>query len=131
MQNAETMKLLRKVLGWLCILLAPLSVGFGFLAYELNGPHFWYSISATYYASSKLWMIGLLFAASITFLCYRGYDSKDNWLANLSGIFAFGVIAFPCATDKAGLTEGLFNLPIGISNIIHCASAALYLFLLQ
>lgn len=107
------------------MLLAPLSVGFGFLNYKGNGPTFWYSISATYYASSKLWMIGLLFAAGITFLCYKGYDKIDDIITSISGICAINVAAFPCACAAAGSREGLFNLPIGVSNVIHCISAAL------
>ena len=56
--DKETMLWQRKVLaiyGFLLPLLAPL---FGFLAYDLNGPTFWYSISATFYATSNILMIG-------------------------------------------------------------------------
>lgn len=123
-QSKDIIKAFNKLLGILCILLVPLCVGFGFLCRENNAPDFWYSVSATYYASSKLWMIGLLFATSVLFLCYRGYDRIDDIITTISSLSAFGVIAFPCATSSAPDKVGLFMLPVDISHIIHCVCAA-------
>ena len=84
--DKATIKWQRNILslfGFLLPILAPL---FGFLAYSKNGPHFWWSISATYYATSNILMIGVLgvvafflwtfkraifaFAAAIAFLVF-------------------------------------------------------------
>lgn len=115
----------RKMLGILCGLLPLTCLLFGFMGAENNLPGWYKSISATYYASSKICMIGLLFSASIFFLCYKGYDWRDRTLSLIQAISSMGVIVFPCDTPMAPTSVGLFNLPIATSNIIHCASAAI------
>lgn len=122
--DKSTMYFMRKALGWLCILLAPLSLIFGFMFYSYNEPDFWNSISATYYATSKIWMIGLLFTTTVFFLCYKGYDWKDRMLTDISGVSAFGIICFPC-NDKLVERTGLLNLPTNVSHIIHCIFASI------
>ena len=113
----------RRILGILCILLAPLSLGFGLLGD--NAPQWWYSISATYYANSKMFMIGLLCCTALFFFSYRGYDWKDKVATIIAGVSALGVVIFPCECMASSLREGLFNLPIKISNVIHCISASI------
>lgn len=116
----------RRVLGILCLLLAPLSIAFGLFS-QTNPEHWWYSISATYYANSNMLMIGLLFATSVFFITYRGYDITDRIITDFSALFAIGIVTFPC---NIGIYErvGLFQLPVATSNIIHyCCAAGLFL----
>lgn len=118
----ETMKLQRKILGVLCALLAPSCILFGLLGDNL--PYWYCSISATYYANSKICMIGLLFATSTFFISYKGYDKKDRVMSLIQAVSALGIIIFPCATAGIGDTTGLFNLETALSNKIHCFFAS-------
>lgn len=113
----------RRMLGILCALLAPLSILFGLLGDNL--PKWYFSISATYYANSKILMIGLLFATGVFFLSYKGYDWKDRVLAIIQAISAFGIIIFPCSTEGIFGGVGLFGLYISVSHTIHCVFASL------
>lgn len=112
----------RKMLGILCALLAPMCILFGLLGD--NNPEWWYSISATYYTNSKMFLIGLLVTTSVYFLSYKGYDFWDNFLTTASAFFALGIVAFPCNAYGCPDRVGLFNLPVAVSHIVHCVSAA-------
>lgn len=116
----------RKMLGILCGLLAPACVLLGMLGSENNLDGWYMSISATYYASSKMCMIGLLFSAAVFFLSYiaEKYDWRDVVMSIVQAAGCLGVVAFPCKTPGVPETVGLFNLPLATSNIIHTASAA-------
>lgn len=115
----------RRILGILCTVLAPLCVIFGlFGVTKYNCPEWWYSISATYYANSRMFMIGLLFATAVYFFAYAGYDWIDRTLSLIAAVCALGVVAFPCSTPAAGAYEGLFCLPISVSSTIHLIFAA-------
>lgn len=122
--DKELLKHQRKMLGILCGLLAPLAILFGL--FGDNPAEWWYSISATYYCNSKILMIGLLFTTFVYFVSYRGYDIRDNILTTISGVAALGVIAFPTNTSfiENSETVGLLNLPVSVSHIVHCVSAA-------
>ena len=87
------------------------------------------SISATYYICPAL--TGILTAASIVLMCYDGYDWCDNLITTVSGIFGIMIVLFPCACTVAGATVGFFQLPVAISNIIHCISACAFFILLS
>lgn len=113
----------RKMLGILCGLLPLACVLFGLIGIEQNYPGWYKSISATYYASSKICMIGLLFTSSVFFISYKGYDWRDRLLSVIQAVSSMFVIVFPCSTPMAPSTVGLFNLPIETSDIIHCVSA--------
>lgn len=113
----------RKVLGILCALLPITCILFGLFGDNL--PLWYCSISATYYANSKVCMIGLLFATSVFFFSYRGYDWRDITLNTIQAVAALGVICFPCQTPGAPANVGIFSLPIAVSHIIHCISAGL------
>ena len=115
---------LRKMLGIMCGLLAPSCLLLGIFGAEHNLPGWYMSVSATYYASSKVCMIGLLFTAAVFFLCYYGYDWRDRVLAIIQCLGCLGVVIFPCSVSGAPETVGMFDLPIATSNIIHCASAS-------
>ena len=114
----------RRVLGVLCALLAPMCLLFGLLG-QSNYEHWYYSISATYYANSNMCMIGLLFATAVFFVSYKGYDRLDRVLTDLSALFALGIVAFPCRVEVGPDHAGLLYLPIEVSNVLHfiCAGS--------
>ena len=122
----ETMLLQRKILGILCAVLTPSCILFGLLGDNL--PYWYCSVSATYYANSKICMIGLLAATSVFFFSYKGYDWKDRLLSCIQAVAALGVIVFPCSTPMAPERTGLFNLSVNTSHIFHCISACTLFF---
>ena len=86
----------------------------------------WWSISATYYQSPAL--VGVLAPACLVLISYIGYNSWDNIVTSISGIFGLGIILFPCKVSwiTEGTPVGFFQIPIEISNIIHGACAGLF-----
>lgn len=120
----ESMMYQRKTLAILCMLLAPSCLLFGLFGLEQNLPGWYKSISATYYASSKMFMIGLLYAISVFFISYRGYDWKDRTVAIIEAITALGIVIFPCNSPDIPAKVGLFSLPVSVSNIFHCICAS-------
>ena len=115
----------KRILGILCILLVPLSVGFGFLGRETNLPGWYLSISATYYANSKIFMIGLLSAISVFLFSYQCYDWKDRLVTVIEAIASLGIIVFPCLTPGIPERVGLFSLSNSVSNVFHCLFACI------
>ena len=115
----------QKILGWLCILLPILCIGFGLFGQfaGVNHPNWFHSISATYHANSKLFMISLLCMTAVYFWAYSGYDKIDNILTCISAICAFGVAAFPTGGGTNENIIGLFCLNSSISSIFHCIFA--------
>ena len=120
----STMHKQRFVLGVICGLLPICCILFGLFGLNVNPQYWWYSISATYYATSSPWMIGSLCLASFFFLTYQGYDLGDKWLTNISGITAILIVLFPCKIDIYNYV-GMFQLPTNLSSIIHNSSAAI------
>ncbi|MBR4784943.1 MAG: hypothetical protein IK012_06775 [Fibrobacter sp.] len=86
------------------------------------------SISATYYVTPPL--TGILTAASIVLICYKGYKWYDNLITTLSGVCGALIVIFPCNCPVAENIVGFFQLPVNTSHIIHCASAILFFTLL-
>lgn len=115
----------RKMLGFLCALLAPSCIIFGLIGGDDNLPGWYMSISATYYASSKICMIGLLFSTSVFFISYKGHDCKDKTISVIQSLSSLGIIVFPCKTFGTPDCVGIFKLPVDTSNIIHCACASI------
>ena len=125
--DKKSMIMQRRVLGILCIILAPASVIFGLFGLDVN-PNYWYtSVSATYWSSSKELMIGLLFTTSVFFFSYKGYDWKDRVCSIVQAICALGVILFPVRPQIYFERTGLFLLPESVSNTLHLiTSGALF-----
>lgn len=123
--DKSTMNWQRKMLALYGVLLPILAPLFGFLAYSKNGPEFWYSISATFYATSNILMIGVLAVFAFFLWTYQGYDIGDRFTTRFSAIMALGILVFPCECEAAGETTGILNLSTNISNIFHCIIAAL------
>ena len=118
----------RNVLGGLGMLLPLFSILGGF--FVRNKPEsWWYSISVTYYITPALPII--LGACGIFLLCYRSYEKIDTIINVLSGIFAFSVVLFPCENPYGIENVGYFQIPVGVSNVIHCVSAMLLFALLS
>ncbi len=117
----------RNVLGALGMLLPVISI-IGGLFVRNKPESWWYSISVTYYITPALPII--LGACGIFLLCYRSYETIDTVINVLSGIFAFGVVLFPCANPYGIEYVGFFQIPVAISDKIHCASAMILFALL-
>lgn len=119
----DNMKTQKRVLGWLCIALTPACMLFGLLGDNL--PYWYKSISATYYANSSPFMIGLLFATSVFFFCHAGYDWRDRVCSFVQAVSCLGIIIFPVATEGIPDKVGIFGLHPSVSNIPHCAFACI------
>ena len=125
--RAMSSMLHRNVLGGLGMLLPVFSI-IGGLFVRNKPESWWYSISVTYYITPALPII--LGSCGIFLLCYRSYEKIDTIINVLSGIFAFGVVLFPCANPYGIEYVGYFQIPVRVSNVIHCASAMLLFVLL-
>ena len=121
-EKARSSLLHRNVLGGLGMLLPVFSI-LGGLFVRNKPESWWYSISVTYYITPALPVI--LGACAIFLLCYRSYETIDTIINVLSGIFAFGVVLFPCGNPYGIEYVGYFQLPVGVSNVIHSACAML------
>lgn len=119
----------RNVCGLLGGLLPFIAI-FSVLLIKDRPEHALYSISATYYLSPAL--VGVLSAASIVLMCYDGYSLLDNIVTTISGVFGLGIVLFPCTVGWHNSTDlvGFFQVPMYISNKIHCACAAIFFCLL-
>lgn len=81
------------------------------------------SISATYYT----WEAGAVFmmilgASSGLLMYYDGYDKTDDILNTIAGMFGLMICLFPCGS-KVYDYVGTFQIPVGISEVIHNISA--------
>lgn len=114
----------RLVLGVICGLLPICCILFGLIGADkaLLGKEWWYSISATYYANSNIWLIGSLVLASFFFATYKGYDMGDKLLTAVSAVSSLGIVVFPCRGTFERV--GLFMLKNSVSNAVHCVFAA-------
>ncbi len=110
------------VLPWLALFSAGIA--------EHPSSEWWWSISATYYQSPAL--VGVLVPASIVLITYVGYNTLDNVVTSLSGIFGLGIVLFPCQVCwlDANTPVGFFQVPMHISNILHTFCAATFFILL-
>lgn len=133
MRSSELwLKRIRNLVGFLGMILPWLSlVGAAIVAHSVGVPDdFWktLSISATYYITPPL--TGVLTAAAIVLMCYDGYDWRDNVVTTVSGIFGLLIVIFPCNCTVSTDTVGFFQLPVHVSNIIHCTSAVIFFIML-
>ena len=136
MKSIDTIRL-RKACGWLGMLL-PIIVLVLCLVFQCVPGHvFPDSISATYYFAPTITpFMGILIAASILLMCYKGYERIDDVINTLTGIAGLCICLFPCSNPemyKMGLIPdyvGTFQLPVGISGWIHNISAVVFFLLL-
>ena len=124
---------IRNLAGFLGMILPWISlIGAIIVSNTIGVPaEFWptLSISATYYICPAL--TGILTAASVVLMCYDGYSLRDNIVTTISGVFGIMIVLFPCACTVSGEMVGFFQLPVAISNTIHCASACAFFILLS
>ena len=124
---------IRNLAGFLGMILPWISLIGAIIVSKTTGvpAEFWptLSISATYYICPAL--TGILTAASVVLMCYDGYNLRDNIVTTISGVFGIMIVLFPCACTVSGEMVGFFQLPVAISNTIHCASACAFFILLS
>ena len=127
------LKRIRNLAGFLGMILPWISLIGAIIVSNTTGvpAEFWptLSISATYYICPAL--TGILTAASVVLMCYDGYSLRDNIVTTISGVFGIMIVLFPCACTVSGELVGFFQLPVAISNTIHCASACAFFILLS
>ena len=127
------LKRIRNLAGFLGMILPWISLIGAIIVSNTTGvpAEFWptLSISATYYICPAL--TGILTAASVVLMCYDGYSLRDNIVTTISGVFGIMIVLFPCACTVSGEMVGFFQLPVAISNTIHCASACAFFILLS
>lgn len=109
---------LRKAVGWIGILLAPVLFAGNILIFsEDRIPG---SISLYYFTGMRDLFVGGICAIALFMFFYRGYDLWDKWATNLVGFFAVCVAFFP--TTESG--------PLDVSGKIHFISASCFFVLL-
>ena len=127
------MKRVRNLAGFMGMILPWVSLIGAILVARTKGfpDGFWgeLSISETYYVTPPL--VGILTTASVVLMCYKGYNLKDHVISALAGIFGLMIVLFPCNCPAASDIVGFFQLPVKISNTIHCASAVAFFLLLS
>ena len=117
MTNTVNTTRLRCTIGWLGLLLPWIVV--------LLIQYFPQSISATWYTNACTPFMIILGSAGILLVCYKGYDSTDDILNTMAGLFGLGICLFPCESSSASSPVGTFLIDMEISGIIHniCAIA--------
>lgn len=89
------------------------------------------SISATYYVAQCITpFMGILIAASVLLISYRGYTKLDDIILTLAGICGLLICLCPTYTSTAAFV-GTFALPVDISSTIHNISAIVFFGLLS
>jgi len=119
---------IRNLCGLLGVILPWIALFSAGIATHPHPTEWWWSISATYYQSPAL--VGVLVPACIVLMSYIGYDTIDNLVTSISGVFGLGIVLFPCMVSwiPEGTPVGFFQVPIETSNIIHSACAAMFFF---
>lgn len=130
MNEKKMYRRIRNFCGFLGMILPWLALLSAGLVAEKPGPSWWHSISATYYQTPAL--AAILTAAAIVLMTYDGYSAIDNVITTLAGAFGALVVLFPCKASWLEDTArvGFFQVPMGVSAIIHNASAAAFFILL-
>ena len=118
---------LRQMIGYLGIILPVLVIIFGVLGQ--NGPEWYYSISATYYANSGTVFTLIMGAVAFFLISYRMYSRLDSIVNFLAGVAALLIILFPCYTTEL-IHVGTFQTPVDLSATIHNISACVFFCLL-
>jgi hypothetical protein len=115
---------MRRLIGILGISL-PFIVILGGLAQ--SDPGLQGSISGYYYTNMRDLFVGILSGVALFLLSYSGYEQIDDIVANMSGLFALGIILFPTAMYSGKVVRvGMFLIGDNISEIIHLAFSALF-----
>jgi hypothetical protein len=115
---------MRRLIGILGISLPFIVVIGGFTQGEpvLEG-----SISGYYYTHMRDLYVGILSGVALFLISYRGYETIDDIVVVMSGVFAVGMVLFPTAmfTGKA-VKVGMFLIDDTISERIHLTFGTLF-----
>jgi hypothetical protein len=115
---------MRRLIGILGILLPFIVVLGGLTQAE---PRLQGSISGYYYTNMRDVFVGILSGVALFLLSYKGYEVIDDIVANLSGLFALGMISFPTAMYSERIVRvGVFSIADNVSEIIHVTFGALF-----
>jgi hypothetical protein len=115
---------MRRLIGILGISLPIIVVFGGFIQSPLviQG-----SLSGYYYTNMHDFFVGILCGVALFLLSYKGYEKIDDFVANLSGIFALGIIIFPTSMFSGKVVKvGIFLIDDTISEYIHLMFSALF-----
>jgi hypothetical protein len=118
---------LRQTLGIFGIALPVLVLVFG--QFGENRADWWHSISATFYSNAGPLFIWIMGAVGCFLGIYGGYSLLDKVINRSAGAASLVLTFFPCSASDAARV-GILYIPIGISNTIHCAAAAVFFALL-
>ena len=100
MKSIDTIRL-RKTVGWLGMLLPIIVLVLCLIFQCVPGHVFPDSISATYYFAPTITpFMGILIAASILLICYKGYEMIDDVINTLTGIAGLCICLFPCSNPE-------------------------------
>lgn len=121
---------IRNLCGILGVLLPWLALFSANLIQPHPGEEWWWSISATYYQTPAL--AAILTPASLVMLVYIGYDFWDKIVTTIAGLSGLGIVLFPCSVEwlDPDTLVGFFQVPMHISNTIHCSFAFIFFFML-
>jgi hypothetical protein len=75
--------------------------------------------------------MGILSAASMLLISYRGYSKVDDIILTLAGICGLLICLCPCWDAAAGAFVGTFSLPVNLSSTIHNIAAIVFFGLLS
>ncbi len=115
---------MRRLIGILGTALPIIVVVGGFLQ---NGLGVQGSISGYYYTNMHDVFVGILCGVSLFLISYKGYEKIDDVVANMSGIFALGIIFFPTSMYCGKVVKvGMFLIDDNISEYIHLTFGALF-----
>ncbi|QEG41142.1 hypothetical protein [Roseimaritima ulvae] len=124
---------IRRGIGLIGILLPILLAPVGWLLFDIQ---FQDNLSSYYHTDMRDVFVGSLCAIGIFLFCYRGYDSIENWTANLGCFSALGVALFPLDPNSDPLYQrsivgyvhsfsgGLFFLTLAMYSLFHFPSAS-------
>jgi hypothetical protein len=85
------------------------------------------SISGYYYTNMRDFLVGILNGVALFLISYKGYEKIDDIVANLSGLFALGMVFFPTGMFCGHVVKvGMFQLDDNISEIVHLAFGSLF-----
>src|SRR5271169_6182359 len=108
---------MRRLIGILGIALPFIMILGGFAQGE---PVVQGSISGYYYTNMRDFFVGILSGVALFLISYKGYERIDDIVANMSGVFALGMIVFPTAIYSGKTVRvGMFLIADNISAILH------------
>jgi hypothetical protein len=120
---------MRRLIGVLGITLPVIMVLGGFLQ---NGFVIQGSISGYYYTNMRDIFVGILCVVSLFLISYKGYEKVDNFVSDVSGLCALGMIIFPTGMYSGKIVKvGMFMIGDNISEFIHLGFGTLFFLMLS